>query len=335
MLIDDRFYMNLALNEAWKYQGLTYPNPAVGCCVVKDGRILAIEAHQRAGEPHAELRAMLAAYEALEGRKAAVDSSNADAVYDFLQTVPKELFFGLSLYVTLEPCSHIGRTPSCAWALSRFPLHRVVIATNDPISDHGGGIEILASSGIEVEIGLCEAEAKALLEPFLIWQERAFVLFKLAQSANGRIGGGYLSCPKSLEHVHRLRAVADELLIGGSTVRTDRPRLDCRFIKEDAPDITIYSRHKEFDRSIALFDVPNRQVQITDDLKCLLKRPSFLLVEGGEGMLIALKEHIDWLLLYQTPKLSANPLSYNVDQKLSYLHRRLIGVDLMIWSRFE
>ncbi len=335
MLIDDRFYMNLAINEAWNYQGLTYPNPAVGCCVVKDGRILAIEAHQRAGESHAELRAMLAAYEALEGRKAAVDSSDADAVYDFLQTVPKELFWGVSLYVTLEPCSHVGRTPSCAWTLSRFPLKKVVIAASDPIDAHGGGIDILANSGIDVEFGLCEDEAKALLEPFLIWQERAFVLFKLAQSANGRIGGGYLSCPESLEHVHRLRAVADELLIGGSTVRTDRPRLDCRFIKEDAPDITIYSRRKEFDRSIALFDVPNRQVRITDNLEWLLKRPSFLLVEGGEGMLLALKEHIDWLLLYQTPKLSDNPLSYNVDQKLSYLHRRPIGVDLMIWSRFE
>jgi diaminohydroxyphosphoribosylaminopyrimidine deaminase/5-amino-6-(5-phosphoribosylamino)uracil reductase len=219
--------------------------------------------------------------------------------------------------------------------LSRFPLHRVVVATADPIPGHGGGIAILADHGIDVITGVCEREAKALLEPFLIWQERAFVLFKLAQTANGRIGGGYLSCPESLEHVHRLRAVADELLIGGSTIRSDRPRLDCRFSGDRAPDVTIYSRQKDFDRSIPLFDVPDRRVRITDNLEPLLVRPSFLLVEGGEGMMRALQERIDWLLLYQTPKLSSHPLSYNVDQKLTYLHRQPIGVDLMIWSRFE
>ncbi|ADV46941.1 bifunctional diaminohydroxyphosphoribosylaminopyrimidine deaminase/5-amino-6-(5-phosphoribosylamino)uracil reductase RibD [Nitratifractor salsuginis] len=336
MKIDDRFYMQLALGEAWRYQGLTYPNPAVGCCVVKEGRILAVEAHHKAGESHAELWAMLAAYEALEGREAAVDSADADAVYDFLQTVPEELFRGVSLYVTLEPCAHHGRTPSCAWALSRFPLHRVVVATADPIPGHGGGLEILADHGIEVATGVCEEEARELLEPFLIWQERAFVLFKLAQTTNGRIGGGYLSSPESLEHVHRLRAVVDELLIGGSTVRTDRPTLDCRFVDQKrAPNVCIYSRQNEFDRSIPLFGVSDRQVRITDDIEPLLDRPSFLLVEGGEGMLKALQDRIDWLLLYQTPKLSAHPLSYNVDQKLKYLHHASIGVDLILWSRFE
>jgi diaminohydroxyphosphoribosylaminopyrimidine deaminase/5-amino-6-(5-phosphoribosylamino)uracil reductase len=336
MQIDDRFYMQLALEEAWRYQGLSYPNPAVGCCVVKEGRILAVEAHHKAGESHAELRAMLSAYEVLEGRGGAVDPADADAVYDFLQTVPEELFRGVSLYVTLEPCAHHGRTPSCAWALSRFPLHRVVVAATDPIPGHGGGLEILVDHGIEVEAGVCEAEAKALLEPFVIWQERAFVLFKLAQTANGRIGGGYLSCPESLEHVHRLRSVVDELLIGGSTVRTDRPTLDCRFVSEDrAPDVCIYSRQSGFDRTIPLFGVPDRQVRITEDLEPLFARPSFLLVEGGEGMLRALQDRIDWLLLYQTPKLSVHPLSYNVDQKLKYLHHSPIGADLMIWSRFE
>ena len=334
MQIDDRFFMELALREAWRYQGLTYPNPAVGCAVVKEGRLLAVEAHQKAGESHAEVRAMLAAYEAMEGRRAAVDPADAAAVHDFLETVPRELFRGVTLYVTLEPCAHRGTTPSCAWLLSQFPLHRVVIAAVDPIAEHSGGIEILADHGIEVETGVCAREAEALLEPFRIWQHRAFVLFKLAQTANGRIGGGYLSSPESLKHVHRLREAADELVIGGGTVRADRPRLDCRFTGGRAPDVTIYSRQETFDRKIPLFGIPDRRVRITDNLEPLFERPSFLLVEGGQGMLEALAERIDWFLLYQTPKLSSHPLSYNVDQKLEYLHQCNIGADLMIWSRF-
>lgn len=334
MRIDDRFFMESALREAWRYQGLTYPNPAVGCAVVKAGRLLAVEAHQKAGESHAELRAMLRAYEALEGRETAVDPADAWAVHDFLETIDPECFRGVTLYVTLEPCSHRGRTPSCARILSRFPLHRVVIACADPIAEHGGGADLLVTAGIGVDLGCCREEAEALLEPFVIWQRRAFVLFKLAQTANGRIGGGYLSGPESLEHVHRLRAVADEMIVGGGTVRADRPRLDCRFTGDPAPDLTLYSRDDDFDRTIPLFSVPHRRVEIRDDLQPLLERPSFLLVEGGEGMLRALEDRIDWMLLYQTPKLSTHPLSYNVDQKLEYLHTGSLGADLLIWSRF-
>ncbi len=335
MELNDRFYMDLALKEAWRYQLLTYPNPAVGCTVVKDGKILAVEAHQQAGESHAEVRAMLIAYEALSGREVAIDPSNANEVHNFLESISSDIFKGVTLYVTLEPCSHQGVTPSCAWLLSRFPLKRVVIALRDPIKGHNGGIDILTNHNIDVEIGVCEKEAKELLEPFIIWQNRAFVLFKLAQTANGRIGGGYLSSQKSLEYVHRLREVANELVIGGSTVRVDRPRLDCRFTNGVAPDVTIYSRESKFDKTIPLFSVDNRRVTIRNNLETLLSRPSLLLVEGGEGMLNALAKSIDWLLLFQTPKLSSNALSYNINQKLEYLHQDKIDVDIIIWSRFE
>ncbi len=334
MKLDDRFYMRLALAEAWRYQGLTHPNPPVGCCVVKEGRILAVEAHQKAGESHAELRALLAAWEVLQGRRVAIDPADAWAVHDFLMELDPESFRGCTLYVTLEPCAHLGRTPSCARVLSHFSWHKVFIAHSDPVPGHGGGAALLLNGGIETELGLCKEEAEDLIAPFLIAQKRAFVLFKLAQTANGRIGGGYLSCPESLEHVHRLREAADELLIGGGTVRADRPTLDCRFTGGRAPDVTIYSREEDFDPQIPLFSVPDRRVRITEDLEPLLERPGFLLVEGGEGMLRALSPRIDWLLLYQTPKLSTHELSYNIDQKLEYLHQRRMGADLMIWSRF-
>jgi diaminohydroxyphosphoribosylaminopyrimidine deaminase/5-amino-6-(5-phosphoribosylamino)uracil reductase len=181
-------------------------------------------------------------------------------------------------------------------------------------------------------IGILEEACKYLLEPFMIWQKRAFVLFKIAQTTNGRIGGGYLSSQASLTHVHQLREVCDTLLIGGNTVRVDRPTLDCRFIKGKAPNTKIYAKEDNFDRDIPLFGIENRDVEIVDNLD-FLDKPSFVLVEGGEGMLEALKEKIDWMLIYQTPKLSTNNLTYNTSMNLEFLHQSKKDVDLMIWSK--
>jgi diaminohydroxyphosphoribosylaminopyrimidine deaminase/5-amino-6-(5-phosphoribosylamino)uracil reductase len=122
------------------------------------------------------------------------------------------------------------------------------------------------------------------------------------------------------------------LLIGGNTVRVDRPTLDCRFTHGEAPDVTIYSKEDNFDRSIPLFGIENREVCVTDNLD-FLDNPSFVLVEGGEGMLEALKEKIDWMLIYQTPKLSTNSLTYNTTMNLAFLHTAKKDIDLMIWSR--
>lgn len=330
----DEFYMQLALNEAWKYQGLTYPNPAVGAVVVHSGRILSIEAHQKAGTSHAEVLALLSAYESMQSSKIDFDPMNAQLAHDFLLALPKNFFSECTIYVTLEPCSHVGKTPSCASLLQKLALKKIVIGTKDPIVGHDDGISIVGQGILTptIKIGTLEAECKALIEPFLIWQERAFVLFKLAQTCNGRIGGGYLSSKSSLTHVHQLRAVCDTLLIGGNTVRVDRPTLDCRFTGAKAPNVKIYSKENDFDSEIPLFAMEGRDVAIVEDLE-FLKKPSFVLVEGGEGMLNALKEKIDYLLIYQTPKLSTNTLTYNTTMNLQFLHQRKIDVDMMIWSK--
>ncbi len=330
--MSDEFYMRLALDEAWKYQLLTYPNPAVGAIVVQNGAILAIEAHQRAGTSHAEVLALLSAYEALSQTTIDFDRFDAKKAHAFLLGLPKGFFSQCSIYVTLEPCAHSGKTPSCASLLSQLGLKEVIVGIEDPIVGHGGGTAVIEKQGSKVVTGVLEDACRALIEPFLVWQKSAFVLFKFAQTTNGRIGGGYLSSQESLQHVHRLRGVCDRLLIGGNTVRTDRPTLDCRFTGEVAPDITIYSQEKRFDNTIPLFAVPQRTVDISDRLD-FLKQPSFILVEGGEGMLKALKDRIDWMLFYQTPKLSTNELSYNIDMNLAFLHQESVGVDLMIWSR--
>ncbi len=334
----DEIYMQLALSKAWEYQGLTYPNPAVGATVTHRGRLVSVEAHQKAGTSHAEVLALISAYENISHQKIDFDRFDAQKSHEFLLSLPQKFFSECTIYVTLEPCSHQGKTPSCASLLAELNLLRVVIGTKDPIVGHDNGINIVGrgTHTPTITVGVLEEACKALIEPFLIWQKRAFVLFKLAQTSNGRIATtkneGYLSSKASLLHVHQLREACDRLLIGGNTVRCDRPTLDCRFTEGEAPDVMIYSKKEGFDTEIALFKVENRKVEMTDSLD-FLEKPSFVLVEGGEGMLNALKEKIDWLLIYQTPKLSTNNLTYNTSMNLEFLHQSKKDVDLILWSR--
>ncbi len=324
--------MELAYKEAFKYMLLTYPNPAVGALILYKGQIIAIEAHKRAGSSHAEVLALLSAYEAISSKSIDFDRFNAKEAHNFLLSLPKDFFKECSIYVTLEPCSHIGKTPSCASLLKKLNLKEVIIGALDPISSHSGGIEILKSVGINVRFS--KFDTSALIEPFKIWQNRAFVIFKLAQSLNGVIGGGYLSSKESLIHTHKIRSIIDYLLIGGNTVRVDRPTLDCRFINKSAPNIVIYSKKDNFDRDISLFSVANREVKITNNLE-FLKEPGLVLVEGGEGMLNALKDKIDWLLIYLTPKIKEQSVNYYSNLDLEFLHTIKNGVDEIIWARVK
>ncbi len=331
-MISNQIYMQQAIKKAWQYQLRTYPNPAVGALVLCHGEVVALEAHQKAGTSHAEVLALVSAYEKISNIEVDFDRFDAHKAHSFLYSLPKGFFSKCTIFVTLEPCSHIGKTPSCASLLAHIRPQKVVIATLDSIEGHGGGVDRLEEQGIEVESGVCQEEALELLEPFLIWQKRAFVLFKIAQTSNGKIGGGYLSSKESLTHVHQLRAVCSRMIIGGNTVRVDRPTLDCRFIGGVAPDITIYSREDNFDRDISLFAIRDRDVKITDSLE-EFDRPSFIFVEGGEGMINVLRDRVDWLLQYQTPKLSSHNSSYGVDMDLEFLYQDKRGVDLLLWSR--
>ncbi len=327
--MNDEFYMQLALDKAWEYQGLTHPNPAVGAVVTHRGEIVAIEAHPKAGRSHAEVLALLAAYETLTGNGIDFDRFDAHAAHAFLLDLPRGFFSECTLYVTLEPCLHAGRTPACASLIEQLHLERIVIGARDPVVGHGGSADRLPN----VTMGVLERGCNALIEPFAIAQKRSFVLFKLAQTHNGRIGGGIISSEASRTHVHRLREVCTALLIGGGTVRTDRPVLDARLSGGKAPDVVIYSRFDEIDQTIPLFGVQGRTVSIRHDLDWL-RAPGWVLVEGGEGMLHALRDRIDWLLTYQAPKLSQEPLSYNMTANLQTLHQTQIGGDTIIWSRY-
>lgn len=304
--------MQKAIDIAWRYQFLTYPNPAVGACVVKNGIVLAVEAHEEAGNPHAEVNALKAAYLAQYPTSHLQNLNESFEIHDFLIHNHKDFFKNCEIFVTLEPCNHIGRTPACANLLKEVGFKKVTIGSLDPNSEASGGVKTLQVSGIEVEVGVLKEECDNLLFPFLKWHNGRFRFFKLAIRANGSCDGGYITTQESLNLVHEIRTKLELLIIGGNTVRIDRPTLDSRFAKNNEPsDILIYSKQKEFDTSIPLFHIPNRKVFIDNNLKKI--QVKFSMIEGGFGLLEVLKEEIDFLMLFVSYK-EFNTLQFDATQ---------------------
>lgn len=205
----DHFFMARALRLARKGLYSTHPNPRVGCVIVRDGEIVGEGWHARAGEPHAEVHALRQA-----GDKAR----------------------GATAYVTLEPCSHHGRTPPCADALVAAGVSRVVAAMQDPNPQvAGSGLLRLAQAGIEVASGVLEDEARALNAGFIKRMEKGlpFVRVKLAMSLDGRTAmasgeSQWITGPAARSAVQRLRAQASVVLSGADTVLADDARLTVR-----------------------------------------------------------------------------------------------------------
>lgn len=331
MVAFDELYMRLALEEAWRYQLLTYPNPAVGAAVVKNGRLLSVAAHKEAGGPHAEVEAIKEAYIALTGDKTVASITNALHLHNYLTTHAHDLFVDATIYITLEPCYHYGKTPPCTFLIRDLRFKRVVIAVLDPNKKASGGAAYLKEQGIEVEVGVCEQKARDLIEPFLKWSRGTFVLFKTAQHLNGVITGGTISSLASRELVHKIRNKIDLLVIGGSTVRIDRPRLDARLVNGQAPDVLIYTKEKNISKKIPLFGVKERQVYIESTLD-RIKECRFVMIEGGEGMLHATRMVTDWYLWFVAPTLRRDE-NYKIDKKLTFLHTYELEKDIVIWSR--
>ena len=205
----DAFYMARALELARKGVYSTHPNPRVGCVIVRDGQVVGEGWHVRAGEPHAEVHALRQA-----GDKAK----------------------GATAYVTLEPCSHHGRTPPCADALVAAGVGRVVAAMQDPNPDVAGrGLLRLMSAGIAVQSGVLESEARALNKGFFKRMEHGlpYVRVKLAMSLDGRTAmasgeSQWITGPEARSAVQRLRAQSSVVLTGADTVLADNARLTVR-----------------------------------------------------------------------------------------------------------
>ncbi len=332
MVIDDKFYLNLAIDEAWKYQILTYPNPAVGCAIVsQSGELLAVCSHKKAGYAHAELRATKKALKKLNPKLKLPKEPHK--LHDFILKNHLHLLKDSTYYVTLEPCSHSGKTPSCAVLLKNLGVKKVFIGYKDINKKASGGAKMLKKAGIDVHWAKSELKQRCyeLLEPFLMWQKDGFSFYKLAMGLNGVVDGGIISSKKSRILVHKLRDRCELLSIGGNTVRIDRPKLDARYCKGKAPDVFIYSRKQKFDKTIPLFNVKSRKVFIGDSFT-QLKDYKLTMIEGGEGMLRALPKEVKHLLLFQSPNfLEGKNIEASLHLKL--LWQGKIGKDRYGWYK--
>ena len=293
----DYRYMARAIQLAKRGLYTTDPNPRVGCVMVHfdgsaEGSIVGEGYHVRAGEPHAEIHALKAAGSAAQGATA---------------------------YVTLEPCSHTGRTGPCAVALAQAGVARVVVAMGDPNPQvSGGGIEYLKAAGIQVQVGLLEADARALNPGFIsrMERQRPFVRLKMAMSLDGRtaMGSGesqWITGPQARTQVQRLRARSSAILSGVESIIMDDSRLTLRAdqlaldnaaeIVQRQPLRVILDSRLRLPLAAACLREPGRTLIITTDQHSEEKRRKLaaagaeIQVLPAEGGRIALADMLRWL----------------------------------------
>lgn len=271
----DPKYMMRAVDLARRGAFFASPNPMVGAVIVApDGRIIGEGYHRRVGEPHAEVNAVASV-------------SDAD----------RNLLADSTMYVTLEPCSHYGRTPPCAKLIIETGIPRVVVGISDPFAKVAGrGIAMLRDAGVEVIVGMCADECTALNLPFLTAHtlKRPFIILKWAQSADGFLasteGNVKFSTPVTSALMHRERALVDAILVGSQTVIDDMPRLNTRLWDGRSPQPIVLDRR----RRIKASQLPENTWIYNDDsalseiVADLYRRGiTSLMVEGGATVLKA------------------------------------------------
>ncbi len=241
---DDELFMRLALRLAKKGIGRTSPNPAVGAVIVKNGKVIGSGWHRKAGLPHAEI-------EALRSAKGDVKGS--------------------TLYVTLEPCVHYGRTPPCADAVIESGLRRVVVGAKDLNAlVAGNGIRKLKTGGLDVESGVLESECRSINRPFekFITTKTPYVTLKLASTLDGRIAvatgeSRWITGEASRKAVHRLRSEADAVMVGVNTLLSDDPELTVRKVRGKDPLKVVLDSSFKTPFSAKVFNNPERLVIFT------------------------------------------------------------------------
>lgn len=213
----EEFYINRCIQLAKKALGNTYPNPIVGAVIVHNDMIIGEGYHQKAGEPHAEINAI-------------------NSVEN------KQLFPESTIYVSLEPCAHFGKTPPCALKLKELGFKKVVIGCRDSHRKvNGKGIEILKNAGIDVVSGILEEECRALNKRFFCFHEkkRPYIILKWAQSANGFLDKNFqptaIGNSLTKQFVHQFRSDENAILVGTNTALVDNPSLTVREVSGKNP----------------------------------------------------------------------------------------------------
>ncbi len=267
---DDLIYMRRCLELAGRAEGCTSPNPMVGAVVVHNGVIIGEGFHLRAGTPHAEVHAL----------NAVADNS---------------LLPSSTIYASLEPCSHHGRTPPCADLIISSGIRRVVVGTTDTsLKVAGRGIARLREAGIEVVTGVMEEECRHINRRFFSWHERQrpYVVLKWARSADGFIDLERKAGDAAEPHwitgnterilVHRWRAAEDAILAGGGTVRTDNPSLNVRLWNGKNPLRVIVSRSGKMHPGSKVFDGAVETILFTCNEKVSLPGVKVVKLSGDQ-----------------------------------------------------
>ena len=304
-------HLTRAFELAEKGRETTHPNPVVGAVVVRDGEVVGEGWHRRRGEPHAEVLALEAA-----GERAA----------------------GSTVYLTMEPCAHRGRTPPCTEAVLAAGVSRVVAASLDPNPEAGGGLEKLRAAGVEVEHADL-FEARAQNEAWRTWvaQDRPFVTYKAAMTLDGRVaipGERWISGEESRRLVHELRAESDAVGVGMGTVHADRPRLDARDVGAvRQPRRLAFGRGPLPDDS----ELELRTGPLADELATLAQEGvQSLLLEGGPRIAAAFLSEglLDKLLVFVAPSLAGTgPRLFEGEIPAARLRRltsRPVGEDVLL-----
>ncbi len=314
--------MARALQLALRGAGHTRPNPMVGAVLVKDGRIIGEGWHKQYGGPHAEVNAFASATEDPEGA---------------------------TLYVSLEPCSHYGKTPPCADLIIRKKVARVVAALEDPnplVS--GRGFRKLRANGIRVTVGVLAEEARHINDVFLTYvtRKRPFVLYKAAMSLDGKIAchtgeSQWISSEKSREEVQRLRGILSGIMVGAGTVIADDPRLTCRMEEYENPARIIVDGKLRVPVESRIFHEPGRNIILTTseaypEKKKALENLGVEMIEADSeepgkvdlksAMLALGIKGIDGILLEGGPTLAASALEAGIiDAVRFYIAQKIIG----------
>lgn len=258
-------YMKLALEQAELGRGNVSPNPLVGCVIVKDDKVIATGYHKQFGGPHAEV--------------------------DAISKIEGDLK-GCTVYVTLEPCTHHGKTPPCADLLVSKKPDRVVIAMEDsnPIVK-GNGVSALKGNGIETIVGVLEDEARKLNRVFItnMTQKRPFITAKFAMTMDGFMAqrdheSKWISSEESRMDVHKFRTEVDAILVGSGTVRQDNPMLNVRLVEGRNPKRIVLASHLQLPLSSHLLNDENAKENTI--IYCTNEAQNIKLVDQmrGEGL---------------------------------------------------
>jgi diaminohydroxyphosphoribosylaminopyrimidine deaminase/5-amino-6-(5-phosphoribosylamino)uracil reductase len=301
-----------ALELAERGRGTTHPNPVVGAVVVRNGEVVGEGWHARAGGPHAEVSALAAAGEGARGA---------------------------TLVVTMEPCSHHGRTPPCTDAVVAAGVARVVAGSLDPTPGRRSGLEVLRDAGTDVEL-LDSFEARRQNEAWRTWigEGRPFVTYKVAATLDGRTvvpGAHWISGEESRRLVHEVRAESDAVAVGMGTVRADDPRLDARGLAvARQPRRLAFGRGPLPDGS----ELELRSGSLEDELRTLAAEGvQTLLLEGGPTLATSFfgADLVDRVLVFVAPTLAGEGPGLLTDAlpvpvPLRRLTARSVGQDVVL-----